>query len=78
VRIRVSVRPNCRTEEIKERPDGPLLVKVKAPAREGKANAAVIRAVARHFGVPRTTVTIVAGHKGRTKTLEIRGRRIGS
>jgi uncharacterized protein (TIGR00251 family) len=74
VRLTVSVRPGCRTEGIEERPGGPLFVRVRAPAKEGRANEAVVALVARHFGVPRSAVTIVRGLRGRTKLLEIAGR----
>jgi uncharacterized protein YggU (UPF0235/DUF167 family) len=73
LRVRVTVRPGCRVESIEERPDGPLLVKVRAPAREGRANDAVIAAVARHFGVPRSSVRVLRGHAGRSKILELPG-----
>jgi uncharacterized protein YggU (UPF0235/DUF167 family) len=73
LRVRVTVRPGCRVESIEERPDGPLLVKVRAPAREGQANDAVIAAVARHFGVPRSSVRVLRGHAGRSKILELPG-----
>ncbi|MFO7638222.1 MAG: DUF167 domain-containing protein [bacterium] len=73
MRIRVTVRPGCRVESIEERPDGPLLARVRAPAREGKANDAVIAAVARHFGVPRSSVRILRGQSGRDKLIELPG-----
>ena len=71
MRIRVSVRPNSRTEETRERPDGSLLVRVRAPAREGKANEAVIRAVAAHLGCARSHIRLVSGHRGKLKVLEV-------
>ena len=43
---------------------------------DGKANAAVIEAVAEAFGVRRAAVSIVRGETGRRKTLHIAG--IGS
>ena len=53
------------------RDDGSLAVKVKAPPREGRANEAVVKAVAAHLGLSKGNVRLVAGHKGRTKTLEV-------
>ena len=50
-----------------------LRVSVTAPPVDGKANAAVIEAVAEAFGVRRAAVTIVRGETGRRKTVRIEG-----
>ena len=73
MRITVSVRPNSRNEGIEERPDGSLLVRVRAPAKEGRANRAVIEAVAARFGCPKSHVRLVSGQKGKLKVLELPG-----
>ena len=46
---------------------------VNAPPVDGKANEAVVRALAAAFGVPRANVEIVRGETGRRKTVRIRG-----
>ena len=54
--------------------DPPVLrVRVTAPAVDGKANAAVVAAVAAAVGVPANAVSIVTGATSRTKTLAIEG-----
>jgi uncharacterized protein (TIGR00251 family) len=50
-----------------------LRISVTAPPVDGKANAAVIEAVAEAFGVRRAAVSIVRGETGRRKTLRIEG-----
>jgi uncharacterized protein (TIGR00251 family) len=50
-----------------------LRVSVTAPPVDGKANAAVIEAVAEAFGVRRGDVTIVRGETGRRKTVRVAG-----
>jgi uncharacterized protein (TIGR00251 family) len=50
-----------------------LRVSVTAPSVDGKANAAVVEAVAEAFGVRRAAVTIVRGESGRRKTVRIAG-----
>jgi uncharacterized protein YggU (UPF0235/DUF167 family) len=50
-----------------------LLVRVRAPAVAGKANDAVMAAVALAFGVTRSEVGVVSGHSGRHKVLEVAG-----
>jgi uncharacterized protein (TIGR00251 family) len=50
-----------------------LRVSVTAPPVDGKANAAVVDAVAAAFGVRRADVTITRGETGRRKTVRIAG-----
>ena len=50
-----------------------LRVAVTAPPVDGAANAAVIDALARAFGVRRAAVRIVRGETGRRMTVEIDG-----
>ncbi len=51
--------------------DGSWRVSVSAPAEDGKANAAVIDALAKEFDVPKGAVKIVRGMTGRQKEVEI-------
>jgi uncharacterized protein (TIGR00251 family) len=50
-----------------------LRVSVTAPPVDGKANAAVIEALAEAFAVRRADVTIVRGETGRRKTVRVAG-----
>lgn len=50
-----------------------LGARVRAVPEKGKANAALVKLVARWLGVPRTSVSCVAGARSRLKTLEIAG-----
>lgn len=50
-----------------------LIVRVTAPAVDGKANEAVRRAVANALGLPPRSVLIVSGDASRTKVLELEG-----
>ena len=50
-----------------------LRVAVTAPPVEGAANAAVIEARAEAFGVKRAAVSLLRGHQGRRKTVQIAG-----
>lgn len=72
VKIRVKVVPNAKTEEVIKEGDG-FLVRVKEPAKEGRANNAVIRLLAEHFGVPKGSIIILSGLKSRNKSVEISG-----
>ena len=70
MKIQVKVKPNSRTEEVSREGDS-FIVKVKEPPREGKANQAVIRLLAQHFGVPKSQVRILVGFSSKTKVIEV-------
>jgi uncharacterized protein (TIGR00251 family) len=48
-----------------------LIVRVTAPAVDGKANEAVLKAIAAAVGLPRRSVRIVSGTESRTKVIEL-------
>lgn len=50
--IRIKIIPNSRKEFIEESKDGRLVVAVKAPRSEGKANERLCALLALHFSVP--------------------------
>jgi uncharacterized protein len=74
-RFAVRVKPGARRTEVGGRWDGgrgpALVVAVAEPAVEGRANAAVCRALADALGVARQRIAVVAGGKGRDKLIEI-------
>ncbi|MCG3149829.1 MAG: hypothetical protein PCFJNLEI_03294 [Verrucomicrobiae bacterium] len=71
MRIQVKVTPRAKRPHIELTAAGALAVKVREPATDGRANAAVIEAVAGHFGVAKRAVTIVHGQTSRHKLVEI-------
>jgi uncharacterized protein (TIGR00251 family) len=70
MRIQVRVKPNSRTEEVSQEGDS-FIVKVKEPPKEGKANQAVIKLLAEHFGVAKSRVRILSGLKSKNKVVEV-------
>lgn len=64
-----------RIEGSAERGDGTrvLLVRVKAAAEKGAANAALEKLLAHAFGVATSRVTVASGYKTRRKTVCIAG-----
>ena len=53
--------------------DGALVVRVSAPAVDGRATEAALRAIAAAFGVRRRAVTLITGAASRTKIVEVAG-----
>jgi uncharacterized protein (TIGR00251 family) len=70
MKIQVNVKPNSRTEDVSREGDS-FIVKVKEPPKEGKANQAVIKLLAEHFGVPQSQVRILSGFRSRNKVIEV-------
>jgi len=56
-------------------PDGAprLVVKVTAPPDSGRANKAIIAAIASAFDLPKSSVTLVSGAKTRLKAVTLDG-----
>ncbi len=71
MRLSITITTRARRTRVEEISPGILRVWVTAPPHRGQANEALIAAVAAHFGVARSRVRIVRGHKHRVKLLEI-------
>lgn len=52
-----------------------LKIALQAPPIDGRANAALIEFLAEILGVPRSSIEIASGERGRNKTLLVRARR---
>ncbi|MGH7770420.1 MAG: DUF167 domain-containing protein [Candidatus Binatia bacterium] len=70
-KIWVTVKPQSGKSEVKKISDSEYAVSVKEPAREGKANEAVIELLADHFSVPKSSIRIVRGQTGRRKLIAL-------
>ena len=71
IKLTISVKPNARHAKIEKRSATEYVVWVRAPAREGQANDAVVTLLAKHFAVPKSSLRIVRGEKTRRKIVEI-------
>jgi len=69
--LQVRVKPRARVSELVPDGTGAWVAHVTAPPVDGKANAEVIALVARHFGCPKSAVSIKSGASGRTKLVRI-------
>lgn len=71
MKIIVEVRAGAKVEKVEKINDKNFKLWVKAPAKEGKANLAVITALANYFGIAKSNIEIVSGHKARRKIVKI-------
>jgi uncharacterized protein (TIGR00251 family) len=73
VRVAIRVKPGSARTLVRGRHGDALVVSVTAPAVEGKATEAALRAVAAAFAVRRRDVVLVTGATSRNKVVEISG-----
>jgi len=71
MKIFVKVRPKAREEKVEKIDDINFKVKVTQPPEKGKANLAVVRALADYFNVNQSNVQIVSGSTSKLKIIEI-------
>jgi uncharacterized protein len=76
VTLAVWVTPGAARSECTGVADGRLRIRLAAPAREGRANEALVRFVAELLGVTRQQVTVIAGATGRRKLVSVAGRTV--
>jgi uncharacterized protein (TIGR00251 family) len=72
VRIAVRVKPRSRQSKVLGVREGVLEVAVAAAPVDGEANRELVAVIARHFGLPKSSVTILVGASGRNKWVGLR------
>jgi uncharacterized protein (TIGR00251 family) len=71
--LRVHVIPNGKIDKVVGEYDGAIKVKLRAPAVEGKANAALRCFLAEELRIPKHAVVLERGHKSREKLIRLDG-----
>lgn len=69
--LRVHVVPNAKIEKVVGEHGGAIKIKLRAPAVEGKANAALIRFLAEQLELPRRAIVLERGRTSRDKLIRI-------
>ena len=73
VRISLKVMPKASADRIEGVEAGAVRVRVTAAPDKGKANARVVKLLAKALGVPAGSVSIVADERSRSKIAEVHG-----
>ena len=83
MKIFIKAKPNAKVEDVQELSPVPGVtgrnksnlptykVSVRATPADGKANDAIVRALAKHLNIRTNDVRIVSGHTTSTKIIEI-------
>jgi uncharacterized protein len=69
----VKVHPRAKKNAIKGMVGDALKLSLTAPPVDGKANEACIDFFAKLLKLPRSSITIAAGHSGRNKVIRVAG-----
>ncbi|MEW6592139.1 MAG: DUF167 domain-containing protein [Candidatus Hadarchaeota archaeon] len=68
--VKIRVVPNAKKDEVLDKGEF-LKVYVTSPPADGRANKAVVEALAEFFAVRRSSVRIIRGEKSREKIIAI-------
>lgn len=71
MKIFVKAKPNAKEEKVEKIDETHFVVVVKEPPIQGRANAAIIRALADFLNIAPSRLQIVAGHTSRQKIIEV-------
>lgn len=71
MRINVRVIPRAKLNRVEVQPDGTVRVHTTTAPTDGKATNDVIKMLAEHYGVPKTSIKLVRGATSRDKVFEV-------
>jgi uncharacterized protein len=71
--LQFHVVPNARQNKVLGEHNGAIKIKLRAPAVEGKANAALRSFLAEELKIPERSIALERGQKSREKVIRIEG-----
>ena len=71
MKIFVTAKPNAKEERVEQIDNSHFAVSVKEPPARGRANAAIVKALAEHLNVPPSQVRMISGFSSRQKVFEV-------
>lgn len=71
IKITVRVVPGSSRQCVERKEDGSFRVRLRCAPEKGRANRELVEALARHFGVAKSDVSIVRGTGSRDKVVLI-------
>lgn len=69
--LTIHVKPRAKKKSVEWVDEDTLKVSVTAPAEKGRANEAVIEAIAKELGIKKSAVEIIRGHTTRIKQVHL-------
>lgn len=74
MRLSVKVKANSQEEKLEKINNNTFLLWVKPPARENKANEAVINLLSKYFAIPKVLIKIIQGKNCKNKIIDLEPR----
>ena len=71
--ITVRAKPRSSVSALEQESPAKWVARLRSSPVDGKANAELIALVAKHFGCPRSCVSVVSGAKARLKVVKVSG-----
>lgn len=71
MKLFITAKPGAKDERVEKRDDTHFVVAVKEPPVGGRANSAILKALAGFLRVASSRVKIISGHTGRRKIIEV-------
>ena len=68
--LHIQIKPQAKEERVEKIDETHYRVWVKAPAKEGKANEALVETLASYFKVPKSRLLILKGLKSKNKIVD--------
>lgn len=71
MKVRVHAKTRSKHPSVRRAEDGYFEIAVKEPPEGGKANRAIARALAEHFGIAPSRVRLVSSARSKRKVFEL-------
>ena len=71
MRIQIKAHPKSKKEDVRKISENSFEIWVREAPSDGKANSAVLEALAEHLGIAKSKLRIVGGTSSRNKWVEI-------
>jgi hypothetical protein len=71
MKTRIIVHPNSKNPRIEKDPENITHIYVREPAKEGKANTAVIKVLSELYKTPKSNIKLLSGAKSKVKVFEV-------
>jgi uncharacterized protein YggU (UPF0235/DUF167 family) len=71
VKINIKVKPNSKQEKVEKISDSEFILWVRAPAKEGRANAAAVKLLSVYLDLPKSRINIAQGNNSKNKVVEL-------